>query len=494
MGNPVRSLAARLLLMVAAFAAVPVFLYDEFSRAEQSRRQVLLSRLQIDAQLIAGGLALGLAPLKLPTVTDTRKVLDQLAPQGVTVRLLFRPRLPDGRMGTVFLVGAAPPLDPANVEDERHRLADAGVIRAVPDTCTGSAPLDQHYSSASGAEEVLISMVPFATPSGCWGVVTALSAGDPAGALLDRPYWKSREIHWAAAVYAVLALLVLSLSAALWLNLRRFGREARRVADGQPASSPFARVNKIPELDGVAGELDRMVGNLQATAQAFRFAAEENAHAFKTPIATIAQSLEPLRRLATQSDSAARPIQVIEASLNRLDALVAASRRLDQINADLVSPPRQTVDLSRLTDDLVQSYDDVAETRHVGISRRIQTGCRVLGGIEMMETVIENILDNALSFSPPGSRISVSLTHIFHGPVVLEIADQGPGVPPDMLDRMFDRYVSNRPGQDVSQVGEAHFGIGLWIVRRNLTAVGGSVTATNRPEGGLVMTVTLPGL
>jgi two-component system sensor histidine kinase ChvG len=484
-----RSLAARLVLVACAFVAVPVILYGEFSAAENAKRDVLLARLQVEGQLIASGLRLGLARVKSPSVVETRQVLDQLNPSGVNVRLLFRPNLPDGRAAPVFLVGAMPAVAAEAVESERERLAAAGIIRAVPDTCDGGHALDLHYSSASGADEVLTSIVPFTSGAGCWAVVTSQSTEGEAGSLLDRPYWRSPEVAMAASVYALLVVLVLTVFGGLWLALRRFGREARRVADGIPASRPFVKANRIPELDGVARELDQMVSNLRSTAEAFRFAAEENAHAFKTPIATIAQAVEPLKRMVGGSDGAGRSLQVIEASLERLDALVAASRRLDQVNAELVSPPRQAVDLSKLVGALLESYDETTADRDITLERRVIPGCVVRGSVEMMETVIENILENALSFSPEHGAVTVTVARGDHR-VVMTIDDQGPGAPPEVLERMFERYVSHRPASDPS--GAPHFGIGLWIVRRNVAAIGGTVEARNRAEGGLRVTVTLP--
>ncbi|MDA8230717.1 MAG: ATP-binding protein [Magnetospirillum sp.] len=501
-----RSLAARLALVVAAFTAVPIFVYGEFSAAEGAKKALLLSRLQAEGQLIARGLSQGLAHLDAPSVVETRTVLENLDPKGVNVRLLLRP-MPKPRKAAkrprereqpapspdepqpLYLVGAVPALAADEVDAEREKLASAGILKAIPDTCQGGIPLDLHYTTAAGNDEVLTSIVPFTTEAGCWAVVTSQSAQEVAGSFLDRPYWKSPEVRIAAGVYALLVVLVLTVFGSLWLNLRRLGRQARKVAEGHGGSVPFAKVNHIPELDGVARELDQMVTNLRATADAFRFAAEENAHAFKTPIATIAQAVEPLRRAVEGKTGASRSLQVIEAAVERLDALVAASRRLDQVNADLVTPPRQSVDVSRLVTALVDSYDEAVADRGLEIDRRLSPGCVVRGGIELLETVIENILDNAISFSPAGGRVTVTLAR-GDGRVVLAIDDQGPGAPEDVLERMFQRYVSHRPSADPS--GAPHFGIGLWIVRRNVAAIGGTVEARNRQEGGLRVTVTLP--
>ncbi|MBI5164879.1 MAG: sensor histidine kinase [Magnetospirillum sp.] len=479
-----RSLAGRLALMAGAFALVPVLLYGEFSAAESGKRTVLMARLQVEGQVIARALELGLGRWKQPSVIETRKVLAALDPKGSSLRLLFRPI----DETTAFLVAAVPPLPPEAVAAERERLMAAGILRAVPEGCEGGRMLDLRYTAADGSDEVLTALVPFVTKAGCWTVVTSQSTAGLAGTLLDRPYWKSPEVAFAAALYALLAVLVLTVTGGLWLNLRRFGRQARRVAGGIVAAKPFVKVNRIPELDGVAGELDAMVANLRATADAFRFAAEENAHAFKTPIATIAQAVEPLRR-TVGGTPAGRSLQVIDAAVERLDALVAASRRLDQVNADLVTPPRDKVDLTRLLAAMLDSYDEAVAERGVIIERRLTSDCVIRGSTELMETVIENVLDNAISFSPAGGRIAVTLAR-GHGRVVLAIDDHGPGAPAEVLERMFERYVSHRTEGDPS--GAAHFGIGLWIVRRNVAAIGGSVEARNRDGGGLRVTVTLP--
>lgn len=488
-GRAARSLATKLVLLAAACTAVPLVLYGEFSAAEDHKRQVLLSRLHVEGDLIARGLALGLSRLKgTPTVMDTRAVLDRLEPEGVNLRLLFRPQGREGQSAPVFLVAALPPLSADSIERERAALTAAGVTRAVPDGCDGGGALDLHYTTASGEDEVLTSVTPFTTKAGCWAVVTSQLSRDVTGTLLDRPYWKSPEVAIAAACYALLMVLMITVFWRLWWSLRGFGLRAGAIAEGAAQPAPFATLNRIPELDGVAGEFDRMVGNLRATADAFRFAAEENAHAFKTPIATIAQAVEPLRR-AISEGPARRSLQVIEAAVERLDALVAASRRLDQVNADLVTPPRQKVDLSQLVGALLGSYAEPLAERTIRIERHLTPTGVVRASPELLETVIENILDNAISFSPDGGAITVTVAR-GHGLVVLAIDDEGPGAPDEVLSTMFDRYVSHRPVSDPS--GQPHFGIGMWIVRRNVAAIGGTVEARNRDGRGLRVTVSLP--
>src|SRR5438045_9250339 len=98
-----------------------------------------------------------------------------------------------------------------------------------------------------------------------------------------------------------------------------------------------------------------MVEALYRSAADIRQTAEDNAHAFKTPIAVIRQSIEPLRRVLPQDNQRAqRAFGVLEHSLDRLDGLVASARRLDEATADLIAEPHATVDLGRVIGGLIQ--------------------------------------------------------------------------------------------------------------------------------------------
>jgi two-component system sensor histidine kinase ChvG len=109
----------------------------------------------------------------------------------------------------------------------------------------------------------------------------------------------------------------------------------------------------------------------------------------------------------------------------------------------------------------------------------------------MVETVVENLFDNAVSFSPEGASIVVRLEA--HGVMAeLMVADSGPGVPPEDVGRIFDRYYSRRPDRADMADDQSHFGIGLWVARRNVEALGGTIQAENREPTGLVMRVRLP--
>jgi two-component system sensor histidine kinase ChvG len=240
---------------------------------------------------------------------------------------------------------------------------------------------------------------------------------------------------------------------------------------------------------------------LHRSAADLRRTAEDNAHAFKTPIAVIRQSIEPLRRALPESNQRAqRAIGVVEHSLDRLDGLIASARRLDEATADLIAKPRVPVDLGRVIGGLIQIRSGVLASRDVSIilashdltiSADLLPGLFVLGTEEMIETVVENLIDNAVSFSPTGGDILVHLTR--NGRFAeFTVADQGPGVPAEQLEQIFERYHSERHGEGENDASPSYFGIGLWIARRNVEAMGGTIGAENRAPHGMAVHVCMP--
>src|SRR5262249_2612508 len=110
---------------------------------------------------------------------------------------------------------------------------------------------------------------------------------------------------------------------------------------------------------------------------------------------------------------------------------------------------------------------------------------------EMVETVVENVLDNALSFSPEGESVGIRL-ETREGMAELLIGDAGPGVADEDLERIFERYFSQRPARAAAKEQDPHFAVGLWTARRNVGAPGAPIQAETRRPHGLLVRVAFP--
>lgn len=496
-GRAARSLASKLVLLILVFVAVPVALYQTFLQAELERRELLIQSLQERARLVSVGLEPLLRRADPSPLLTLSQEIGRFASADTRIKVLFRPADQQGA-ASFFYVAAQPEVPTALLENERAQLVREGVLDKLAVTCRGNQPLANRYHDADGEEEVLTSITPVLTEAGCWAIIISHPLDSFLGISLGQPYWKRFEVRAAAAIYLAMAILTLVVFLSIRRSVLKFRQLARDLRTGAAGDRSFASLNEVAELGGVAEEFDTLIHTLRASADRIRQQAEDDAHALKTPIAIMRQSLEPLKRIVAGGDlRGRRAVEVIESSLDRLDQLVSSARRMDEAMAELLDPPRQRVDFSRLLRRMTVAYGNVIDGHGLRMALHVDEDVAVRASEELLETVVENILDNAVSVSPRGGVIGISLRRI-SGRAELVIQDQGPGVPPDDLERIFERHFSKRPalasvdGTNVRVETAAHTGIGLWIVRRNVEAIGGRVQAENAPAGGLIMRVQVP--
>ena len=492
------SITAKTAFLGVVFVLVPVFLYIEFRSAHETSQELLLRSVRAEGRTISQSLLPLLAnadPSELPAIG---RDLGRYAGEVTTIKLLLQPA---STQNGFYYVASWPPVASSNLEVERDTLAGQGVLNRLSENCRDEMPFSLIYHRPTGGEEVVTAVTPVSTAAGCWAVVASFSEDAFPGAHLGQPYWATPPVIIAALIYVTMAAITFATLLSVRGGLRRFALRARRIRERAPDAGSFADRYNLPELAEVAAEFDRMVEALHRYAADIRQTAEDNAHAFKTPIAVIRQSIEPLRRALPQDNQRAqRAIGVLEHSLDRLDGLVASARRLDEATADLIAEPRTPVDLGRVIGGLIQIRSAILADHDVSIilashdltlSADLLPGLFVLGTEEMIETIVENLIENAVSFSPAGSEILVHLARdgrFAH----LTISDQGAGVPAEQLERIFDRYYSERRAEAAGDATSSYFGIGLWIAHRNVEAMGGTIEAENLEPQGLAIHVRLP--
>ena len=489
-----RSLAIKLVVLAVVFVAAPMILYGTFRDAYSEKNEMLHRSVREQGRLLAEGVRPFLEDFDGRSIIALNTALNRLADGRLKVRLLFQPKKQEGKSEGFYLIAAAPEAPADQLERERQELIDLGVLDKLPASCEGDLPIALRSVTLAGQEEVLTSMTPMNAASGCWVAVTSHLASDIVGSALATPYWNRPEVRVALVIYIFMAALVFWFFATIWGSARRFERVARDIQKGATEAS-FDELNAAPELSGVAQQLDELVLSLRSSAQALRSQAEENAHAVKSPLAVISQSVEPLKRALPQSDaSARRAVELIEQSVLRLAALISAARRMDEAAEEVRNPPHERIELAAFLARMVQGYSQRAGANGHAIHLHASEPAAVLAGGELLETVIENLLENAISFSEPGRRITVRLDR-HEAEAELSVEDEGPGVDPKNLPRIFERYYSHRPADGAETLNgsaQSHFGIGLWIVKRNVEAIGGRVWAENGPEGGLRVMLRLP--
>ncbi|MGE5145539.1 MAG: sensor histidine kinase [Candidatus Eiseniibacteriota bacterium] len=501
------SLTVGLVGLGVMLAVVPIVYYDQQRENEGKYGSMLRLWADNETRLAARALA---PILDTPGATPFRVVQDQLSTltaAGRQMYLMFRPA--DGGDNSFYVVASAPQVSLNGLETEWREWGDAQSWPSFGTLCAagGSEAVAQRGPDAVPATVRAAVSIP--TTRGCWVLVTAYDSQY----MSDVTGGPERSWIGIGGIAAALYLAAIALAALIWLRswrgLTQFGRVAREISENGALPQPFARHNKVPELAHVATDFDRLVTALHGAIEGLRRNAEDNAHALKTPLATIRHSLQPIKRsIATENDRAKRAVDLIEQSITRLETLVGSAQPLETESAAIASVEasgadsgeraRRPVDLSRALANVLLYYRKLLAARNLVVVERLHPGVTVMAAPGAIEAIVNNVIDNAISFSPPGGEITIELARIGGG-CALSIEDDGPGVDPACLERIFDRYVSMRPERPAdesrtSPLDDVHSGLGLWIVRRNAEALGGIVEAANRPGGGLCIRIALPTL
>jgi two-component system sensor histidine kinase ChvG len=211
-----------------------------------------------------------------------------------------------------------------------------------------------------------------------------------------------------------------------------------------------------------------------------RFAADV-AHELKNPLTSLRSSVETLP-LAKSDESRARLLAVIQHDVKRLDRLISDISDASRLDGEMQRHEAEPVDLTKLLTTVV----GVANERHddgVSVELKFEGGrpaaFQVLGHDSRLGQVIDNLIDNARSFSPPGGSVRVTCRRL-KSEIEVAVDDDGPGVPPDSFDEIFERFYTHRPHQAFGQ----NSGLGLSISKHIIEAHDGRIWAENRTAPG----------
>ncbi len=310
----------------------------------------------------------------------------------------------------------------------------------------------------------------------------------------------------AAGVTFVLSLLLASTIAR---PLRRLAAGAERVRLGVKKREEIPDFSeRSDEIGHLSTSLRDMTDSLYERIAAIESFAADVSHELKNPLTSLRSAVETLP-LAKKEEQRARLLEIIEHDVRRLDRLISDISDASRLDAELARESTEIVDLSELVRNFHATYSNMAENTQTDIpplSLRIQdveetragktsSPWLVSGHEGRLGQVLSNLVDNARSFVPEtGGQIGIVLAREGRW-AVIRIVDNGPGIDPHDVDRVFERFYTDRPS------GEAfgqNSGLGLSISRQIVEAHDGTIEAGNVPNGdegkntGAVFTVRLP--
>lgn len=298
-----------------------------------------------------------------------------------------------------------------------------------------------------------------------------------------------------------LAVLGFSLALSLYLArtivtpLRQLALAAHRVRLGRQRDVVIPRLpHRRDEIGGLARALADMTAALRQRIDATEAFAADVAHELKNPLASLRSAVEAL---GSVKDPAARAqlFEVIDADVRRIDRLITDISAASRVDAELSRTRMQPVDLGQLASGLVAAQTAAGPLRgnvRMALDVPPRGIAMVSADADRLAQVVSNLVDNALSFSPEGGTVRLSVQRE-DGLVELRVEDEGPGVAPEARDAIFERFYTERPGHE--HYGH-HSGLGLSIARSIVEALDGSLRVVDRADGrpGAVFVLSLPAL
>ncbi|WP_228243105.1 stimulus-sensing domain-containing protein [Porphyrobacter sp. GA68] len=287
------------------------------------------------------------------------------------------------------------------------------------------------------------------------------------------------------------AMLALYLARTIVTPLRELVQAAIRVRQGRERLVEVPRfAERRDEIGLLARAVSDMSSALRQRIDAVESFAADVAHEIKNPLASLRSAVESLGKVK-DPELGRQLLAIAEHDVRRIDRLITDISEASRVDAELSRATFEEVDLAALARAVVAARESRHLNDDVHVVVQVDAGPhRVMGVPARLERVITNLLDNAVSFSPSGGRVAVSV-EAKDRRVVLSVTDEGPGIPAEARSKVFQRFHSLRPREE--GFGN-HSGLGLAIGRSIAEAHDGTLTAHDRSDGhtGAVLRLDLP--
>jgi two-component system, OmpR family, sensor histidine kinase ChvG len=423
----------------------------------------LISPTQLRARLYAndGQLAVDTRDLLARNIVETR----ELPPLDTWSRFTgFLTRVYDGVMGVRPFTKLSPYFEAGN---------DGRVYSEV------NAALSGNPATAERVDEqnklVLSVAVPVQRFEAVYGVLMLSTEGGDIDNILREE--RATLIGISLVALIVMVLSSLYLSSAIAEPVQQLAAAADRVRGGRSGRET------IPSLSGRRDEIGDLAESLAAMTRALydridaieRFAADV-AHELKNPLTSLKSAVEMLSR-ARDDDGRERMMVIVRNDVKRIDRLITDISDASRLDAELSREPGEPVDLSRLLETITEVYRLTELPRGVtlNLSLDLPANAMAIGRDERLGQVFRNLIDNAVSFSPDGAAVAIVATAA-EGKARVSVEDHGPGIPPENLETIFNRFYTERPAEH--GFGK-NSGLGLSIARQIAEGAGGRVWAEN---------------
>ncbi len=284
------------------------------------------------------------------------------------------------------------------------------------------------------------------------------------------------------------ALVCLMLARYLTAPIERLRRATEAYAAGDLSQRVAPSLgNRRDEIVDLAAAFDRMAERLSALMFSQKHLLRDVSHELRSPLSRLQVALG-LARQRAGADSAPE-LDRIEREIERLDELIGQLLSLARLESDTQPPAPESVDLRELLQTVVSDAALEAHARRCTLRLEKCVPATIQGNPQLLHSALENVVRNAVKYTPEGTAVTLAMTRDPQRWLEIRVYDHGPGVPEDMLTRLFEPFVRVGDARDRMSGG---YGLGLAIAERAVRLHGGDISARNQPGGGLAVTIRLP--
>ena len=355
--------------------------------------------------------------------------------------------------------------------------------KAYPEVATALTGTSVPIVRINDKGEIVVSVaVPVQRMRAVLGVLLLSTRGGDIDNIVAAERWSIVRVSlFAGTITFVLSLILANTIAG---PVQRLAAAAERVRHSVKARAEIPDfTDRSDEIGHLSGALRDMTGALYRRIDAIESFAADVAHELKNPLTSLRSATETLP-LAKTPEAKERLMEIIQHDVRRLDRLISDISDASRLDAELAREDAEPIAVDELLRATVSLFNDIHrdDTPEVLIDIAHAPGAnpyRVMGHDSRLHQVIVNLLENAISFSPPGKPVALVARRI--GPEVqIAVEDEGPGIPEENLERVFERFYTDRPQENFGQ----NSGLGLNISRQIIVAHGGRLYAENRPAAG----------
>jgi two-component system sensor histidine kinase ChvG len=306
------------------------------------------------------------------------------------------------------------------------------------------------------------------------------------GGEIDTVVRAERRIVLLTFGFATLVALVLSIALASTIAkpirlLSAAAQKVRRGVNRRVEIPDFTR--RRDEIGHLSGSLRDMTGALYNRIDAIEAFAADVSHELKNPLTSLRSAVETLNFVKTD-EQRQRLIEIVKHDVKRMDRLITDISDASRLDAELARSESAPVDVAKLLGAIVLLSNETAKANDAEVLLHVQppgpgqtqdTAYRILGQDSRLSQVFRNLIDNARSFTAAGSKIHVRLRRVGEE-LEVRVEDSGPGIRPENLERVFERFYTDRPEQSFGK----NSGLGLAISRQIVEAHKGRIWAENR--------------